>query len=102
MNFLLLPLILLLMNAPASAGEIEHFCHDPEKNAEWHALSAKYPHDLNVQTLHALRIGLCEKIDLGQISVPDSIAIFEAMRKTILDRAFEQQVRERREKEDEL
>jgi hypothetical protein len=93
MKKIILSLIVSLMIViQVSAEEIEHFCHDPLAEAEWHALIQKYPYDLNVQTLHALRIGLCEKIDRGDLTVPDAIAIFEAMRSVAVNRAFQKRL----------
>lgn len=83
--------IFLTLTIQASA-EVEHFCDNPQAVAEWEALIQKYPKDLNVQTLHALRIGLCEKIDQGELGVPDAIAIFEAMRSAAVNRAFQKRL----------
>jgi len=44
-----------------------------------------------------LRIGLCEKIDRGDIGVADGIAIFESMRQAVLNRVFQRQMREKGE-----
>lgn len=70
----------------------KNYCDDPEAKAEWQALLKKYPGDQEVNVLHALRIGLCEKIDRGQVSVDDATKIFESARQAIVDRI------ERREK----
>lgn len=92
MKYLVLILGLLLITATVCAEEVEHFCDDPQAEAEWETIIKKYPKDLNVQTLHALRIGLCEKIDRGEIGVPDAIAIFEAMRSAAVNRAFKKRL----------
>jgi len=93
--FVFLVLAIILFATPAGTEEIENFCHDPEALAEWEAMNNKYPNDLNVQALHALRIGLCEKIDRGDIGVADGIAIFESMRQAVLSRVFKRQMREK-------
>jgi len=95
--FVFLILAIFLLATPAGGEEIENFCHDPEALAEWEVINEKYPRDLNVQTLHALRIGLCEKIDRGDIGVADGIAIFESMRQAVLSRVFQRQMREKGE-----
>ena len=95
--FVLPFLSIFLFATPAGSEEPENFCHEPEALAEWEAMNQKYPRDLNVQTLHALRIGLCEKIDRGDIGVADGIAIFESMRQAVLNRVFQRQMREKGE-----
>jgi hypothetical protein len=39
------------------------YCHSPESGAEWDQLLAQHPHDQGLQTLHALRLGICLKVD---------------------------------------
>lgn len=41
---------------------------DPDAWKEWDALIKKYQNDRNIQILHALRIGLCAKIDQDSIT----------------------------------
>jgi len=74
--------------------DIENLCHDPAALAQWEEMNEKHPDDLNIQNLHALRIGLCEKIDRGDIGVADGIAIFEAMRSATVNRAFQRRLQE--------
>ena len=45
---------------PAYSQE-PNYCHDKQAWQEWDALVAKYPHDMDIQMLHAVRIGLCKK-----------------------------------------
>ena len=61
-----------------------NYCHDPEANAEWDRLSAKYSDDMEIQALHALRIGLCQKVDDGHLTVEQATKIFEAMRMALV------------------
>ena len=92
MKSLLILAVLTLVAMPVSAEEIPNFCHQPEMVLEWEELNKKYPHDLNIQALHAMRIGLCEKIDRGDLTVVDGIAIFEALRAAVVNRAFQKQL----------
>jgi len=39
-----------------------------------------------------MRIGLCEKIDRGDLTVADGIAIFETLRGAMVNRAFQKQL----------
>ena len=43
------------------AEEPENYCDDAKSWAEWDKLVRKHPKDMDLQTLHALRIGLCDK-----------------------------------------
>ena len=46
----------------------------------------KYPGDLDVQALHALRIGLCAKVERGDLTVEQATEIFERAREAIVER----------------
>ena len=47
----------------------ENYCNDEKSWKEWDALVEKTPNDMEVQALHALRIGLCVKVDRGEITL---------------------------------
>ena len=68
---------------PAFAAERNH-CHDPAAEAEWQALLAKDPADYRVQALHALRIGLCVKVDRGALTVIEATTVFEKARRSLV------------------
>jgi hypothetical protein len=61
---------------------------------EWDALVEKNPNDMEVQTLHALRIGLCAKVDRGGITLEQATQIFESARESIIQKRKEDQKRE--------
>jgi len=42
-------------------------CHDKESWKDWDKLVEKYPHDMDTQMLHAVRIGFCKTINMGFI-----------------------------------
>jgi hypothetical protein len=65
----------------------ENYCHDSEAWKEWEALVRKYPKDFDLQALHALRIGLCTKIDQGTVSLEDAIRIFDRAHKMVIEGA---------------
>jgi hypothetical protein len=75
---------LLITNLPAIAAE--DYCSDPESWKEWEELIEKYPNDSDIQTLHALRIGLCLKVERGDLTVEQGVNIFEKARKAILEK----------------
>jgi hypothetical protein len=65
-----------LPTAHASApSEPNNYCHSPESWAEWDQLLAQHPHDRGLQTLHALRLGICLKVDRGEITLDDGTTI---------------------------
>ena len=78
----------------ASFAESENYCHDKESWKEWDALVEKNPNDTEVQALHALRIGLCAKVDRGQITLEQATEIFESAREAIIKKRKEDQKRE--------
>lgn len=72
---------------PAGAGEKpENYCNDPSSWQQWESLCEKYPSDKNIQILHALRIGLCQKVKSGDLTIPQATDIFETARETVIQR----------------
>ena len=69
---------------PIPKAEQENYCKDPDSWAEWNALVAKYPNDKDIQTLHALRVGLCIKIEQGTITIKDAIDLFDRARNMVI------------------
>lgn len=59
--------VLFLTSTLSMAEEPTNYCKDPQSWVEWNDLVEKYPNDKDIQTLHALRIGLCAKIEQGSI-----------------------------------
>ena len=64
----------------------ENYCQDQESWKEWDALVEKYPDDSDIQTLHALRIGLCLKVQRGDLSGQQATDIFENARDSIINK----------------
>ena len=64
----------------------ENYCQDQESWKEWDALVEKYPDDRDIQTLHALRIGLCLKVQRGDLSGREATDIFESARDSIINK----------------
>ena len=52
------------------------------------------PDDMELHTLHALRIGLCVKVDRGQLAIDQATNIFETARETIIEKRDEDNKRE--------
>ena len=53
----------------------------------------KHPGDQDVHTLHALRIGLCVKVDRGDLTVEQATAIFEKARTALVEMSREEEAR---------
>ena len=91
---LLFSLCLIFAVHSVSFAESENYCHDKESWKKWEALVEKNPNDMEVQTLHALRIGLCVKVDRGGITLDQATEIFESAREAIIQKRKEDQKRE--------
>jgi hypothetical protein len=76
-------------------AEGENYCHDEKSWKEWDALVEKNPNDMEVQALHALRIGLCVKVDRGGITLDQATEIFESAREAIIQKRKEDQKQDR-------
>jgi hypothetical protein len=87
-------LFLILVVHSASIAKSENYCHDQESWKEWDAIIEKNPNDMEVQTLHALRIGLCMKVDRGEITLEQATEIFESAREAIIQKRKEDQKRD--------
>ncbi|MGR3318773.1 MAG: hypothetical protein ACUZ8O_09875 [Candidatus Anammoxibacter sp.] len=84
-------LLALLLSFTVNAEE-KNYCHDSEANQEWNILINKYPGDLQLSTLHALRLGLCYKIELGQIEIGEATKIFESVKNQLVNRKVNEKV----------
>jgi hypothetical protein len=75
-------------------AESDNYCHEEKSWKVWDRLIEKNPNDTEVQTLHALRIGLCAKVDRGEITLEQATEIFESAREAIIQKRKEDQKRE--------
>jgi hypothetical protein len=72
---------LLPLALPAQAPPTNN-CHDPAAWAGWEATVTKHPEDVELQTLHALWMGLCIKVERGDLALEEAMTIFENARGT--------------------
>ena len=79
-------LSLILVFCSLVYAESENYCHDKESWKEWDILVEKNPNDMEVQALHALRIGLCAKMDKGGITLEQATEILESAREAIIEK----------------
>ena len=78
------------MMAPVFAQD-ENFCHDKESCKEWDELVQKYPHSMDIQRLHAVRIGFYKKIEDGTISFETARDAFNHLHDTVIKKAKKEQ-----------
>jgi hypothetical protein len=71
-------------------AEPSHACHDAASWEEWEALVARNPDSQAIQTLHALRLGLCLKVDRQDLTVDQATVIFETARRALLTQLRDQ------------
>ena len=62
----------ILVLATQLAFAQENYCKDPETWKDWDALLNNHPRDLEIQALHALRVGLCLKVERGDLTVDEA------------------------------
>jgi hypothetical protein len=72
-----------LLAAPVLAGQDSSFCHDEDTRAEWQAIVAEHADDPDWQYIHALWLGLCAKVDMGDISEGMASIFFERERERL-------------------
>jgi hypothetical protein len=90
MKYILYLILMIVLTLPAYAQET-NYCHDPESWQEWDALVEKYPGNMDIQMLHAVRIGLCKKIEDGSISFETARDAFDELHETVYKRTLEAQ-----------
>ena len=90
--------ILLLFSSISVFAEDSTFCNDPEIWEYFETKIKKYPDDIPLQILHALKIGLCVKIEQNSISTPEAIHLFNDMVDTLANKRGE--IEEQGKKED--
>ena len=91
--FIVILLFVSLSVVPSPAADSSNTCKDPDSWKEWDQLVFKYPQDMIVQALHALRIGLCLKIERGDLTVEEATEIF--------NRLWDDAIREKQKQEQE-
>ena len=89
---------LALMSADAAADPV-NFCHDESTWRQWTELVRENPGDDQLQMLHALRIGLCVKIDQGSISFDHANQLFNRIHENSIEQRRQEQERSRRNDE---
>ena len=80
-------------------AEDTNYCRNKESWKEWDELVQKYPHDMDIQMLHAVRIGLCKKIEDGSISFETARDTFNHLHETVIKKAKKEQTQQLKNKQ---
>jgi hypothetical protein len=93
MKRLLLLLLLIFLCTPAFS-EDTNYCYNDNSWKEWDTIARKYPDDMDIQILHAVRIGFCKKIEDGTISFEDARETFQLLHESLINKAVKEQNQE--------
>jgi hypothetical protein len=88
---------LLLSFACLAYSDDSKFCNDPPHWEHFNSMVANDPDNIPLQILHALKIGLCIKIDQNSISTQEAIRLFTDMLNTLIDKVDESETQEEKE-----
>ncbi len=91
-------LVLFVLFSVPVCARAENYCSSQEARRQWAELSARYPKDELIQTLHALWIGLCAKVKAGKIDEKQAIDLFERARAAAVSARKEEIARDRKRK----
>jgi hypothetical protein len=84
-------LLILSLCSPTLAQEDDgNNCHDPAAWMDWQERVDKHQQDQELQVLHALWMGLCFKVEKGDIGFDEAVSIFENARKTLIQQRREE------------
>jgi hypothetical protein len=89
MKKIIVILLVIVLSTPALSQE--NYCKDKESWKEWDELIQKYPHSMDIQMLHAVRIGFCKKIEDGTISFEVAGDAFNQLHESVIKKAKKEQ-----------
>ena len=92
-NIVILITFLLLVPWPVYSDDSK-FCNDPPHWEHFNNMVAESPDDIPLQILHALKIGLCVKIEQNSISTQQAIGLFYDMIDTAANKRGENEEQE--------
>jgi len=93
-KLIIISILLLLSSLPLYADDDSTFCNNPQAWDHINSMVEKDPNDIPLQILHALKIGLCVKIEQNSISSPEAIHLFNDMVDTMAKKREEERERE--------
>lgn len=97
MKYAVLIIVLLLSFSFPAYSDDSKFCNDPPHWEHFNSMVANDPDNIPLQILHALKIGLCVKIDQNSISTQEAIRLFTDMLNTLIDKVDEAEKQEEKE-----
>jgi hypothetical protein len=83
-------ILLLFLSFPVCAND-QSFCDDTNIWDRFNAMVEKNPNDIPLQILHALKIGLCVKIEANSITTTEAMNLFNDMVDTVANKRGEQE-----------
>jgi len=92
-------LLILIFTISTTALAQDNYCKDKESWKEWDELVQKYPHHMDIQMLHAVRIGFCKKIEDGTISFETAKDAFNHLHETVIKKAKKEQNKQLKNKQ---
>ena len=90
MGIALFLLVSLFPLSPSAQDPPTNHCQDPASWADWDTRVAQHPTDAELQTLHALWLGLCVKVERGDMALEEATTIFEKVRGTLVRNRLEE------------
>jgi len=92
MKKLIFIILILVICCPLfGQDQDKNYCHDKESWKEWDELVQKHPHDMDIQMLHAVRIGFCKKIENGTIAFETARDVFNHLQESVYKKAKKEQ-----------
>ena len=95
-KIIIISIALLFLSFPVLADDLS-FCTDLQELENLESIAKKYPDDIPVQILHALRIGLCVKINQNSITTTEAIHLYNDMLDTVANKRGEEEEQEKKE-----
>jgi len=92
-KIIIITIALLFLSFPVLADDLS-FCTDLQELENLESIAKKYPNDIPVQILHALRIGLCVKINQNSITTTEAIHLYNDMLDTLINKSGEEEEQE--------
>lgn len=102
MKHLMLAIAIFLWVPGIAIADESAFCNDQAQWEHFNKMVADLPDDIPLQILHALKIGLCVKIQQGTISTGAAITLFNDMLDTVANKRGDDAEQEKAQKEEEL
>lgn len=83
--------LFVVLTAVGAAAQDQTACQDKNAWREWNELVQKYPKNVDIQMLHAVRIGFCKKIKDGTITTKKAIDTFDKLHRAVYLKAKNEQ-----------